>query len=114
MGVGACGALVLLVVSIYAASAAWNMFGKFRAASRGQEDIQAELVNLNLQKDQLNVSLANVGTPEGQERELRERFGVVRPGEGEIQIVHDVASTSDVPKQKESWWLRVFHALFVW
>ena len=83
-------------------------------ASLGQEDAQAELGNLQVQKEKLAASLAHISTQAGQEKELRERFGVVRPGEGEIQIVHNVATTSGVQTQKPSWWLRVFHALFVW
>ena len=90
------------------------MFGKFRAASRGQEDAQAELTNLQSQQGKLSTSLAHITVSEGQEQELRERFGVVRPGEGEIQIVRDVATTTGALKPKTSWWLRVFHAVFVW
>jgi len=111
-GVG--GVLVLFVVTLYAAHAAWGMFGKFRAASRGQEDAQAELGNLQVQKDKLARSLTSISTLDGQEKELRERFGVARPGEGEIHIVHDAATTSNTPPPRPSWWSRVFHALFVW
>ncbi len=114
VGVGIVGTLMLLVVTVYAAGAAWGMFDKFRAASRGQEDAQAELTNLQVQKSKLNTSLAHITTQEGQEQELRERFGVVKPGEGEIQIVRDAATTSTQTAPNESWWLRVFHALFVW
>jgi len=58
--------------------------------------------------------LASISTPEGQEKELRERFGVVKPGEGEIQIVQAPATTTNAPEPQEGWWARVFHALFVW
>ena len=111
---GVLGALVLLVVTSYMVSAAWGMFGKFRAASRGQENARAALANLETQKAQLGASLASISTPEGQEKELRERFGVVKPGEGEIQIVQAPATTTNAPEPQEGWWARVFHALFVW
>lgn len=113
-GVGVLSVLLLLFVSVFAIHAAWNMFGKFKAASRGQEEAQAELTNLQAQKEKLNTSLALVSTPRGQEQEVRERFGVVKPGEGEIEIVRDAATSSGAVGQKESWWLRVFHAVFVW
>jgi cell division protein FtsB len=113
-GVRILGVFLLLLLSIFAVHAAWNMFGKFKEASRGQEEAKAELDNLQVQKEKLSSSLARITTPEGQETELRARFGVARPGEGEIDIVRDPATTSTPMPQQESWWLRVFHAVFVW
>ncbi|MDO8518472.1 MAG: hypothetical protein Q7S26_04260, partial [bacterium] len=66
------------------------------------------------QETRVAAAVANTSSSRGVETQLRERFGVARPGEGVIQIVRDSATSSALTTQSESWWARIFHTLFVW
>ncbi len=108
------GALLLLLVAAAAVHAAWDMYGKLSAASQGQEEAEAQLASLQAEKKGVSASVAQLSTARGVEAEVRQRFGVVKPGEGEIEIVRDQGSATTTDDASKHWWSRVFHALFVW
>lgn len=108
------GCLALFGVAILAVHAAWGMYGKLSEASGGRESTEVQLATLRAQETRVATAVANISSSRGVETQLRERFGVARPGEGMIQIVRDTASTSALATPSESWWSRIFHTLFVW
>ena len=114
LGLRGFGCLVLFGVTVLAIHAAWGMYGKLAEASGGRDSAQAELSALKQQEAQVSASVAEISSPRGVEVQLRERFGVARPGEGVIQIVRESASTSAQAPAQESWWARITHALFMW
>jgi hypothetical protein len=111
-GVGMLGALLL--VAALCASAAWSMYGKFQEAAAADAASQAELANLNSQYDEASAKTDLLGTPEGQEAALRERYGVAAPGEGEIDIVRQQGADTSGPAAPQNLWEKLWHALFVW
>lgn len=108
------GVLLLLCVAAVAVRAAWGMYVKLAHATAGQEAAEVELKALQAQHAQVAASVAELSSEKGVEAQMRQRFGVVKQGEGEIEIVRDSGSTTTAPKEPERWWRGIFRALFMW
>lgn len=105
---------VLLVVAFIAVRAAWNMYGKFVEAAQSDEYAQKELAELKEQQARVVASVDSFSTSRGLEAQVRERYGVVKPGEGQIQIVRDASSTEQNAPLQKNILQRIWHALFGW
>jgi cell division protein FtsB len=90
------GALVLLVITFWAVRGAYDMYWRLSAATMGQQEAQAELAHMQTQEKTVSASVGELSSPRGQEALLREHYGVVRPGEGVVQIVHQSATSSGI------------------
>ncbi len=112
--IGALGVAALLFVAVYAAKGAWGMYTKFVSASEADAAAQVELETLKKQLTQVGASAEALVSDRGVEAGVRERYGVARPGEGQIDIIRrEVASTT--PKVEEpNVFQKIFRALFVW
>jgi len=108
------GALVLLAVTLASVRAAWGMYGKMVASSHARDEAQAQLKRVETQRSGVHSTLTEITSTRGVERQIRERYGVVRPGEGEIDVIRDTKTATTTEKEKTSWWQRVFRTLFVW
>lgn len=113
-GLRLIGALVLLCVTVGMVKAAWDMFGRLNVATAGQQDAEAELANLQAQKATITASVNQLSSARGQEAILRQHYGVVKPGEGVVQIVDNAASSTSVAGPPHGWLQSLFHALFSW
>src|SRR6185312_7650259 len=85
---------VLFVITILAVRGAWGMYGKFAEAAQSDELAHKELADLKEQQAQVNASVDSFTNDRGLEAQVRERYGVVKPGEGQIQIVRDSSTTT--------------------
>ncbi len=113
IGFQAIGALALLLIAVVSVRAAWNVYGKFVEASAGQQIAQAQLASLQSQEQTINADLTQLNSPGGLEAEVRARYGVVKPGEGEIQIVENQSVAPTTTPGQESIWVRFWH-LVAW
>ncbi|HEY6018717.1 MAG TPA: hypothetical protein VIY48_02155 [Candidatus Paceibacterota bacterium] len=111
---GSVGILALGLLAFVAARAAWDMYGKFTAASQARTDAEAQLAQLETQYEQVETQVKSLTTDRGVEAAVRERYGVVKPGEGEIDIVRAASTTAPASTQQESWFVRLWKSLFVW
>lgn len=109
----AAGLLVLCIVTVFMARAAFGMYSKLNRAALGQQEARAQLALLEEQKKQVAATVEGFASDRGVEAQIRQRFGVARPGEGEIQIVRE-APKVEMVAAPESWWRRVLRVLFVW
>jgi cell division protein FtsB len=110
----AAGALVLLLVTFMAVRAAWGMYGKFASSAAADEAAQQNLASLQKQEAQVSGAVGSLSSDRGVEAQIRQRYGVAKPGEGEIQIVTDSASSSPPAASSENIFVRIFHAIFPW
>ncbi len=108
------GVLVLFVVTVASVRAAAGMYGKLATATAGQSEAERELATLEAQRVKVAASVAELSSERGTEAQIRQRYGVVKPGEGEIEIVRDSAALTPPAPEKEGWWRGIFRALFVW
>ncbi len=106
--------LLLLVITFIAARATWGMYGKFAEAAESDERAHKELATLEAQQAQVKASVDSFTSNRGVEAQVRERYGVVKPGEGQIQIVRDSASTTPRSSQDKNIFIRLWGALFGW
>lgn len=112
---GAGVVAVLFFVTFGAVRASWGMYGKFAEAATANDAAQQNLTQMKAEKASVEAEVAHLSSEEGQEAQLRQSYGVAKPGEGEIQIIREVASTT-LPAASASgnFFVRIFKALFVW
>jgi cell division protein FtsB len=106
--------LALLFVTFFAARGTWGMYQKFSEAATSDAEAQQQLALLQAQEVQVSGQVAELNTPLGVETQLRERYGVAKPGEGEIEIVTDAPSTTPASAPSQNWFVRAYQALFGW
>ncbi len=108
------GLLFLLIITFLAVRAAWGMYGKFAEAASSDERAHQQLAQLQQQETQVASTVDSFNSNRGLEAEVRERYGVVKPGEGQIQIVRDASSTEARAKNNPNVFIRIWDALFGW
>jgi cell division protein FtsB len=114
MLLGVAGIVALAGLTFVAARAAWDMYGKFAAASEARSDAETQLAQLQTQYERVEAQVAELTTDRGIEAAVRERYGVARPGEGEIDIVRHASTSDSGARGSESWFRKLWNSLFVW
>lgn len=100
----------LFLISILAVYSVIGMYGKYRKAAMARELSRDERAELEQKHAALAESTERLGTPRGQEEELRSRYRAVRPGE-ELIVIIDDNPTTQVEIEKNSWLSRVFGSI---
>jgi cell division protein FtsB len=108
------GTVILFLLTVVVARAAWNMYDTFKVASDARESAQGQLESLKADQARLTAAVNAFDTQAGMEREIRDRFGVVKPGEGEIEIVRDQGSSTPEAAPSQGGFMRILQSLFVW
>ncbi len=108
------GTLFLFVTAGVAVSSAWGMYGTFTTAATAKEDAEKSLKSLQEDEARIRATVAALASDIGIEKEVRERFGVVRQGEGEIQIVRNSPQEDLQQTEDKNIFMRALHSLFVW
>ncbi len=107
-------AAVLLFISSASVKAAWEMYQTFDIAAAERAATEAELAVLYAEHAAMTATLESFSSGRGLEAAVRERFGVVRPGEGEIRIVRTEGTAVAEEETNSNPFSRLFDALFVW
>jgi cell division protein FtsB len=105
---------VLGLVAVGSAHAAWGMYQKFTDASAADAAGQAELASMQTEYQSVSTTVTQLGTDRGLEAAIRNRYGVGKPGEGEIDIVPEASSSAPQSGSDQNWFERLWHAVFVW
>jgi len=113
-GLGLGGVLLLILLAFFAVRAALGMYSKFASASQADEAAKVELEELKRQLAQVGAAAEALSSLRGVEAGVRERYGVARPGEGQIDIIRREASSTGATPEKLGLFSRIFRALFVW
>lgn len=90
------------------------MYSKFAAASQADVSAQAELETLRSQVSMVGASAEALASQRGVEAGVRERYGVARPGEGQIDIIRREATISTPRADEPNVFVKIFRAIFVW
>lgn len=107
------GTLALLCITALAVYATWGMYAKMQEASSGRDAAEAQLATVVEQESMVRSEIDQLSTARGVEAQMRKRFGVVRSGEGEIDVVES-PSVVTAPQQEKGFWATIYRALFVW
>ncbi len=95
----------LIIICILLGRAVWNVYGKYEKSKMIADRTETELSNLKAREKSLNQEIIDLNTDSGKEREIRERFGVVKEGEKMIVLVDDTSGNKNpVQIPRESWW----------
>lgn len=108
------GAFLLLLITIGAVRGAWDMYGRLSRATVGQQQAEARLLSLEQQHATVSVTVEELSSARGEEALLRQHYGVAKPGEGMVQIVHQASTTASESTTSSNWFSRLFHTLFSW
>src|SRR3989304_3232209 len=104
---------VLAILFILLLIFAWSVIvfmGKMSITRENKKIAESQVTELEEQKLKLTAEIAKLGTSSGIEESIREKFPVVKEGEGVIIIVED-ENQSEVPEKKSGGF---FSFLFFW
>jgi len=110
---GVAGIVALAGVAFIASRAAWGMYGKFAEAAAARASADVQLQDLRERRQKIDADVRALSSDRGLEAQVRERYGMARPGEGEINIVRQ-ATTSEVLKQNPGMLQKLWQMLTVW
>jgi len=97
--------IVLVVICILLIRGVWGVYEKYDKSRDIADRTKNELSNLSAREQSLSVEIVNLSTELGKEREVRERFGVVKDGERLVVLVEDESLKKPVNQiTEESWW----------
>lgn len=113
-GLGALGVLLLAFMAFFAVRGAWGMYGKFISASEADAAARQELEALRAQVGMVGASAEALSSARGVEAGVRERYGVARPGEGQIDIIRREVASSTPQRDEPNVFVKMFRAIFVW
>lgn len=96
----ALGVAVLLLASVI------SMAEKYATTRKRVRDLKAEEARLKEKQEELTKRNAYIETKEGEERELREKYNVVKPGEGVVVITEpaDTGVKTGPTTRVGRWW----------
>lgn len=83
---------VLILLGLLVLFFAWGVIGFMRKMIVTRENkiiAENKVLELQKQKDKLTSDIAKLQTPGGVEDSIRDKFGLVKPGEGEVVVVED-------------------------
>lgn len=104
----------LLFVAVILGRAAWEMYGKFVVASNARHAAEQEQASVGKRYAEVQEAVAELSSPRGEEKKLRERYGVAKPGEGEITIVRNEEAAAAAQLSQPSFLSQLWDRLFVW
>jgi cell division protein FtsB len=103
---------VLFVILILSADALWGIYNKYQKSEELERRMQGNLVELQSRKRKLEALNASLATEQGKEREIRDRFGVVKEGESTVIIFDDGRGTPPPPPAPARGWFSWLFDLF--
>ena len=105
----------VIVLSIILIIFAWNVFGfwqRMQDTGKNRKIAEDKLTQLKIQKDKLTTDISKLNTPTGVEEVIRDKFGLVKEGEGMIVIVEDKNKEVVTTPSKFSRFVSFFENLF--
>ncbi len=94
------------VLSVIAGLNTWDMYQKWRLSEDVLEKTIASYENLEKREAFLDGRIKSLSTGAGVEAEVRERFGVAKPGEAVIVVLSDEEEHERI-EEEQGWWDRV-------
>ena len=114
MTLGLVSMVALAAVAVGSTRAAWDMYQKFSDASAADAAAQSELAGMQAQYQGVSGTVSDLQTGRGLEAVIRARYGVGRPGEGEIDIVRQATTSGQGGGGGQNWLERLLDAIVIW
>ena len=102
----------LIIIIALVSRGVWGIYMKYEKSSALAEKSRADLAVLQERQEALSKSISALNTEEGREKELRDRFGVVKPGEKMVILVDNVpVAKTSVNTVNDSWWRKFLESI---
>jgi cell division protein FtsB len=96
----------LCILIVVAGWNTWDMYQKWRLSEEALEKTRVSYGNLEKREMFLDGKIESLSTEGGIEAEVRERFGVAKPGEGVIVVLSDDEEQQSI-EEEQGWWARM-------
>ena len=105
--------LVALLVFFLLLTSVINLFEKYRGLKAERAELYKEQAAIARKKDSLKTTNAYLETDEGREQALREKYNLVKPGEGIIVITTPPPEKPVLEERSRvgRWWDAIVHGL---
>jgi cell division protein FtsB len=106
-------AIALLAITLLLLSrAVWGIYIKYEKSKEIADKVKSDLKTLEDRQASLIRSIESLRTDEGKERELRDRFGLVKDGERLVVLVDDKTEAKTGTNEiNDSWWRNFLDAI---
>lgn len=102
----------LIIIAALVSRGVWGIYVKYEKSSALAEKSRMDLTVLQERQEALSKSISALNTEEGREKELRDRFGVVKPGEKMVILVDNVpVAKASVNAVNDSWWSKFLESI---
>jgi cell division protein FtsB len=91
--------IVSVAIFIVLLSSVIELFIKYKGIRRHIKELKSDRISLEQKKNDLVETNEFIKTPEGQERIFRDKYRLVKPGEGIIIITEPVKTEDLAPKK---------------
>jgi cell division protein FtsB len=100
--------IVLLVILFFLVRAVWSVYQKQEMTRENLTRTTVNFNNLQARQEMLSTEIERLKTESGKEQEIREKYGLVRPGE-EVMVVVDKNNDAepDAGSTKISFWQKI-------
>jgi len=95
--------LLLFLLLLFAGHSTWKLYAKQRQSERKREEVERELAELQAREKLLFREIEDLKSPEGVEREIRDKFRMAKEGEELVVIIEDKSTTTHRTSSKK-WW----------
>ncbi len=102
--------IVLLVAIFFLLNAVWKVYQKQDLTKDNLAKAAANLQGLQAREKMLSSEIERLKTESGTEQEIREKYGLVKPGEEVITVVDSNTATStdfDTASNPASFWQKI-------
>lgn len=99
---------ILIILIILVANAAWGVYKKQKLSKENLAQTANVLGGLQAREKMLSSEIEKLKTEAGKEEEIREKYGLVKPGEEVIVVFNETNSDNlDQDLSKNSLWQKI-------
>jgi cell division protein FtsB len=102
-------ALLGMMILVFAWSIC-GLIGRMQETIKNKKVAEEKIQELQKEKDQLTTNINQLKTDQGVEENIREKFGLVKDGEGMVVVVDDKnPSTTDAENKSTSFFSKIMN-----
>lgn len=99
---------IMVILALFLLKAVLDLFSKSRDARIAAEGVKREYEELVEREAAIRHDLERLGTPDGVEAEIRQKFGVVKEGEEVVVVIPNEQNAAQKSPQKSTGWWQQF------
>jgi cell division protein FtsB len=97
----------VVVLSLFMMNVVYRVFIRERASAEDSRRLTTKLAQIEQHTADLEANISTLQTPDGIEREIRNKFNVVKSGEEVVLLLGNTATSATTTEpEAKSWWER--------